>query len=138
MRSLFFILFAVSLFSCKENTDVKVEENSRVYVSQCSLSPDSTFREMKFILTDTSGIILPYHKDPHFWNMKDSLGNIRTSIRLKDLVIDFSNRDSVVGYLVRDMVFLDTVAIYDRETYVEEIKVIENMKTDTIKTCVFK
>lgn len=120
-------------FSCKEAN----KSTNLVFEAQCATGANGDNVSFKLFLSDTSVVLLPYQQDPHIWPLKGKDGQIKTSISLGNLSVEFSNRDSVVGYITQKTVSMDTIVNFDMEKKKEEISVVESVTLDTIGTCPF-
>lgn len=100
-----------------------------------------------------SGIIVPTLFGPDTLSIKGPDGSTLTQVKFGPVydqkisegdtleyggaIIDFSNRDAVIGYVIAGKMQKDTLINFNPETKKEEISVVESLKTDTISTCTF-
>lgn len=135
MRSLLLITFSLLLFfSCKET---KKSKGNLVYTGTCNTGENGEPQELTLIIHDSTLVLLPKKKDPTIMSNRDEEGNLKTSAIFGDLTVDFSNKDDVKGYIINQIVSMDTIANFDMETKKETIQVVESLTLDTVSTCTF-
>lgn len=135
MRSLLLITFSLLVFfSCKETKKYK---GDLVYTGTCNTGENGEALELTFLIQDTTIVLVPKMQDPMIISVKDEKGNLKTSATFGDITVDFSNRDSVKGYVINQIVSMDTIANFDMETKKEVIQVVESVTLDTVSICSF-
>jgi hypothetical protein len=134
MRSLWIVSFSFLLFwSCKnapKSSDIK-------YEAQCALGSNGESENVVLFLSDTSVILIRHQQDPHIWPLKDKDGQLRNSVKLGNLSVDYSDRNAITGYVIKENKQMDTIANFDAETKKETIQVVESLTLDTVSTCSF-
>lgn len=147
MKSFFVLCLSVLvIFACKESkksTDI-------MYTSVCG---EFWGTDTVLVLIGDSSIIVPGLFGPDTMSIKGPDGSTLTQVKFGPVydqkisegdtleyggnIIDFSNRDAVIGYVILGKMQKDTLINLNPETKKEEISVVESLKTDTISTCTF-
>lgn len=111
--------------------------NSSKFESMCTTTLGGEAQNVVFIIEETSVVLLRKNEDPEFWTLKRSDGSVLTEIKKGNFFINFSDKNNVNGYLIRETEFRDTITDYDYATMKEVIKVIRSEFRDTLSSCKF-
>lgn len=147
MKSFFVLCLSVLVvFACKES-------KKSTYVMYTGVCGESWGSDTLNVLIGDSSIVVPNIFFSDTISIKGPDGTMLTQVKYGPIydqkisegdtleyggaIIDFSNRDAVIGYAIEGKMQKDTLINFNPETKKEEISVVESLKTDTISTCTF-
>lgn len=148
MKSFFVLcLWVLALFACKESKKstyvmyigVCDEEywdadTLQVLIGDSSIVGPGLFGPDTLSIKGPDGTMLTRVKFGPVYDQKISEGD---TLEYGGVILDFSNRDAVIGSVIRRKMQKDTLINFNPETKKEEISVVENVKLDTVSTCYF-
>ncbi len=108
-----------------------------IYSTDCISKEGTSPVNFVLIIEDTSVVLVPEKSDPVVWPLMSNDGKMRTKVKYQDLSIDFSNRDSVVGNLYKEMMKFDTMVTFDPVSKRESMVVDTIVQLEVVSSCVF-
>lgn len=107
------------------------------YESSCIVKKGGEPVELKFFIQKDGYYVIWPKMDPEMWPLKTRDGEPRTEIKMNDFVINFSDPNRVMGYLIETTSTRDTIVNFDATTMKESIVIVQNDRMDTLSSCQF-